>query len=199
MAYRVTCDSGSWKPLFVLGIFGIIIGALLFLFPETSLNVIIILFGVLAILAGIGLFIAAWAVSRSGGLFFAVPLVLGICALLLGFVSFVNPDLIAAFGAVVLAILLIIGGLSGAISAIFRPGPGLRRLLSAIGGIILSVLGILILFTPLLSGILIVRILGAFLTVAGVIVLTGSVIQAFREKSCPPEEEFGRVERLERW
>ncbi len=199
MAYRVICDSGSWKPLLVLGILGVVLGALLFFFPDTSLRVIIILFGVLAILIGIGLFIAAWAVSRSGGMFFAVPLVLGICALLLGFVSFVNPELIAAFGAVVLAILLIIGGLSGAISAVFYPGSGIRRALSATGGIILAVLGILILFTPLLSGILIVRILGAFLIGSGIVVLTGSVIQAFRERSCPPEEEFGRIERIERW
>jgi uncharacterized membrane protein HdeD (DUF308 family) len=199
MAYGAICTSGSWKSLLVLGIFGVVLGSLLFLFPETSLHVIIILFGVLAILIGIGLFIAAWAISRSGGMFFAVPLVLGICALLLGFVSFVNPELIAAFGAVVLAILLIIGGLSGAISAVFYPGSGIRRLLSAIGGILLAVLGILILFTPLLSGILIVRILGAFLIGAGVVVLTGSVIQAFRERSCPPEEEFGRIERIERW
>jgi uncharacterized membrane protein HdeD (DUF308 family) len=199
MTYRVICDRGSWKPLLVLGIFGLVLGTLLFLFPETSLRVIVILFGVLALFIGIGLFIVAWAISRSGGMFFAVPLIFGICALLLGFVSFVNPELIAAFGAVVLAILLIIGGFSGAISGIFHPGSGIGRLLSATGGIILAVLGILILFTPLLSGIIIVRILGVFLMGTGVVLLTGSVIQAFRERSCPPEEEFGRIERIERW
>jgi uncharacterized membrane protein HdeD (DUF308 family) len=129
-------------------------------------------------------------------MFFVVPLTLGICALLLGFVSFANPSLIGAFGAVVLAILLIICGLGGAISSIFHPGTGIRRVLTAIGGIILVVIGILILFTPILSGVLIVRIMGAFLIGAGIVTIIGSVVQAFREQSCPPEEEFGRIERI---
>ena len=199
MANWVVCEMGAWKPLLVLGIFGLVLGALLFLFPETSLHMIVFLFGVLAVLIGIGLFIAAWAISRSGGMFFAVPLILGICALLLGFVSFVNPVLIGAFGAVVLAIFLIIGGLAWAISAVFHPGSGIRRVLTAIGGIILAVLGVLILFTPILSGVVIVRIMGVFLIGVGIITLIGSVVQAVRERSCPPEEEFGRIERIERW
>jgi uncharacterized membrane protein HdeD (DUF308 family) len=198
MAYWVVCERGAWKPPLVLGIFSLMLGALLFLFPETSLHLIIFIFGILAVLIGIGLFIVAWAISQSGGMFFVVPLIFGICALLLGFVSFANPLLIGAFGAVVLAILLIICGLGGAISSIFHPGSGIRRVLTAIGGIILAVIGILILFTPILSGVVIVRILGAFLIGAGIVTLIGSVVQAFRERSCPPEEEFGRIERIER-
>ena len=198
MAYWVVCEREAWKPPLVLGIFSLVVGALLFIFPETSLRLIIFLFGILAVIIGIGLFIAAWAISRSGGMFFAVPLILGISALLLGFVSFANPLLIGAFGAVVLAILLIIGGLGGAISAIFYHGSGTRRVLTAIGGIILAALGILILFTPILSGVLIVRIMGAFLIAVGIVTLIGSVVQAFRERSCPPEEEFGKIERIER-
>jgi uncharacterized membrane protein HdeD (DUF308 family) len=196
MAYWVVCERGAWKPPLVLGIFSLMLGALLFPFPETSLHLIIFLFGILAVLIGIGLFIAAWAISQSGGMFFVVPLIFGICALLLGFISFANPSLIGAFGAVVLAILLIICGLGGAISSIFHPGSGIRRVLTAIGGIIFVVIGILILFTPILSGVLIVRIMGAFLIGAGIVTLIGSVVQAFRERSYPPEEEFGRIERI---
>jgi uncharacterized membrane protein HdeD (DUF308 family) len=196
MAYWVVCERGAWKPPLVLGIFSLMLGALLFLFPETSLHLIIFLFGILAVLIGIGLFIVAWAISQSGGMFFVVPLIFGICALLLGFVSFTNPLLIGAFGAVVLAILLIICGLGGAISSIFHPGSGIRRVLTAIGGIILAAIGILIFFTPILSGVVIVRNMGAFLIGAGIVTLIGSVVQAFRERSCPPEEEFGRIERI---
>ena len=129
-------------------------------------------------------------------MFFVVPLILGICAVLLGILSFTDPGLIGAFAAVVLGILMIILGLGGAFSAITRPGSGSRRALSIIGGVVVALLGFLILFTPRLSSLAIVRIIGAVLMVAGIIALIGAVVLTLREQSCAPPPGFERLERF---
>jgi len=196
MEYWMSCGSESWKPPLVAGIIFLVLGGLLFFFPEGSLRLFIFLFGVLAFIAGIGLFIGAWILSRSGGMFFFVPLILGICAFLLAILSFTDPGLIGAFAAVLLGILLIIGGLGGAFSAITRPGSGTRRALSLIGGIVIALLGFLILVTPRLSSLAIVRIIGAVIMVAGIIALIGSVVMGLRERSCSPPPGFERLERF---
>jgi uncharacterized membrane protein HdeD (DUF308 family) len=196
MAYWMACGSESWKPPLAAGIIFLVLGGLLFFFPQGSLRLMVFLFGVLACIAGIGLFIGAYLLSRGGGMVFVVPLILGICAVLLGILSFTDPGTITAFAAVLLGIVLIIAGLSGAISAVVHPGSGFRRALSAIGGVILAVLGILILTTPRLSSIAIVRIIGAVVIAAGVIALAGSVVLAIRERSCAPPPGFERLERF---
>lgn len=196
MAYWMACGSESWKPPLVAGVIFLVLGGLLFFFPEGSLRLFVFLFGVLAFIAGIGLFIGAWVLSRSGGMFFVVPLILGVCAVLLGILSFTDPGLIAAFAAVLLGLLMIIGGLAGAFSAITRPGSGARRALGLIGGILIALLGFLILFWPRLSSIAIVRIIGAVIMIAGVCALIGSIILALRERSCAPPPGFERLERF---
>lgn len=196
MAYWMACGSESWKPPLVAGIIFLVLGGLLFFFPEGSLRLFVFLFGVLAFIAGIGLFIGAWMLSRSGGMVFVVPLILGICAVLLGILSFTDPGLIGAFAAVLLGLLMIIGGLAGAFSAASRPGSGARRALGFIGGILIALLGFLILFWPRLSSIAIVRIIGAVFMAAGLVALAGSVVLALRERSCAPPPGFERLERF---
>ncbi len=196
MAFWMACGSESWKPPLVAGIIFLVLGSLLFFFPEGSLRLFIFLFGVLAFIAGIGLFIGAWILSRSGGMSFVVPLILGICAVLLGILSFTDPALIGAFAAVLLGLLMIIGGLAGAFSAISRPGSGSRRGLGLIGGILVALLGFLILFWPRLSSIAIVRIIGIVFMAAGIVALAGSAILALRERSCAPPPGFERLERF---
>lgn len=196
MACWMACGPGSWKPLLVTGIIFLFLGGILFVFPGESLRIAIFLAGVLAFMAGIGLFIGAWILSRSGGMLFVVPLILGICAVLLGAVSFTDPGTIGAFAAVLLGILMVVAGLSGTISAVFHPGSGIRRLVSAAGGVVLAALGVLILLSPRLSGLVIVRIIGGVMIAVGVIALAGSVMLAIRERSCAPLPGFERLERF---
>ena len=196
MAFRMSCGTESWRPSLVAGVILIVLGGILFLFPEGSLRIVAFLFGILAFIAGIGLFIGAWLLSRSGGMLFVIPLFLGACAVLLSILSFTDPGLIGAFAAVLLGIILIIAGLSGTISAIFRPGPDTRRLVSPPGGIFLAAFGALILSPPRLSSLAIVRIIGAVLVCAGLIALAGSVVLSIRERSCAPPPGFERLERF---
>ncbi|NYT08176.1 MAG: hypothetical protein GKC05_07985 [Methanomicrobiales archaeon] len=196
MAYWMACGSESWKQPLVAGIIFLVLGGLLFFFPEGSLRLFVFLFGLLAFIAGIGLFVGAWMLSRSGGMVFVVPLILGVCAVVLGILSFTDPELIGAFAAVLLGILLVIGGLAGAFSAVSRPGTGTGRALGLIGGLLVALLGFLILFWPRLSSLAIVRIIGVVFMAAGIIALAGSLVLAVRERSCAPPPGFERLERF---
>ncbi len=181
---------GSWKLPLGLGLASILIGSLFLFFPESSLRLIIYLFGAIVFLIGIALFVGAFSLSRGGTWFAAVPLILGICAIILGIVSFTNPSLIGAFLAVIVALVFLIGGLGMVFTAILQGGSPARRILSIIGGLFLAALGILIFFHAEFTGIFIIRLLGIFLVGAGIVALVGSFLLWRREQSwsIPGEE-----------
>ena len=175
--------TGAWKAPFGFGIFAILLGVLFLLLPGLSLQVIIYLFGALAIIIGILLFIGAYFVSRTGTGLFAVPLILGICAFILGLVAFVNPAIIGTFLAVILSIAFIIGGLGMIFTSVLRGGPIAGTVAGVIGGGIITAIGILILFYPQFSMEVIIRLLGLFLIAAGIVALGWSLVNRRRERS----------------
>jgi uncharacterized membrane protein HdeD (DUF308 family) len=174
--------TGTWKAPLGFGICAILLGTLFLLLPGLSLQVIIYLFGALALIIGILLFIGAYFVSRTGTGLFALPLILGICAFILGLVAFVNPLIIGAFLAVILSVAFIIGGLGMIFSSALRGGPIAGTVPGIIGGGIITAFGILILFYPQFSMEVIIRFLGLFLIAAGIIALGWSLVNRRRER-----------------
>jgi len=178
------CTTGSWKLPMGVGILSILLGSMLFFFPAFSLRLILFLFGFFAFLAAIILFIFAWNFSRAGGMFFILPLVLAIAAFLIGIVAVTDPALIGAFMAVIIAVLCIIGGLSMAFTAVFNEGYIPRRALMGIGGAVLALLGIAILFYTRFSVEAIVRMVGLFFLGAGIIFCLGGLVIRWKGRSC---------------
>ena len=125
-SYHVLCTTGSWKTPFTLGIIGLLLGGIFFLFPDLSLTLVIYLFAVIALLIGIILLAAAAFLARGSGGFFAVPLVLGVIAVILAVYSFLNPESTATFIAIVIGAGCIIAGLIGAFTALFQPAPAIQ-------------------------------------------------------------------------
>jgi uncharacterized membrane protein HdeD (DUF308 family) len=181
-SYRMMSTTSSWKFPLVLGILAIIIGAMLFFFPEQSLRFIIYLFGFIAVIIAIILFASAWGISRSGSSSFVVPLILGIVTLIIGLVSFLNPGIIGAFFAVVFSILFIVSGLALLFSALFSWRTASHRLLMAAGGIALAAIGIAILLYTAFTAELIVQLIGLFFIVSGVAGIIGALVLYRRSK-----------------
>jgi uncharacterized membrane protein HdeD (DUF308 family) len=184
VSYCLLCTTGSWKGPLVLGIVGILLGSLFFLYPSQVLRILIYLIGTIAILIGMVLLFIAWTISRAGSPFGLIPLIVGVIVFVLGVSSFLYPELVGTFIAVVLAILCLIVGLGGAFTGASQNGPLLRRLAIGTGGIALAVLGVAILLYPELTTTAIVQILGAFIFIAGVASLAGSAILWIRRRSC---------------
>jgi|WetSurMetagenome_2_1015567.scaffolds.fasta_scaffold32174_4 uncharacterized membrane protein HdeD (DUF308 family) len=175
--------TGTWKAPLGFGICAILIGALFLFLPGFSLQVIIYLFGALAIVLAILLFIGAYFVSRTGTGLFALPLILGICAFILGLVAFVNPTIIGAFLVVILSIAFIIGGLGMIFTSAFRGGPVAGTVLGVIGGFFITAIGIMVLFYPQISLEVIIRLLGLFLIAMGIVAIGWSLVSRGRERS----------------
>jgi uncharacterized membrane protein HdeD (DUF308 family) len=195
-SYGMICTTGSWKYPLTLGIIGLLIGGLFFLFPDLSLRLVIYLFAVIALLAGIVLLASAAFLAKGSGGFFAVPLILGVIAVILAVYSFMNPESTATFIAIVIGAGCIIAGLIGAFTALFQPAPAIRRALLAAGGFLLAGLGIVILVFLQRSVVLIFQLLGAFLMVAGAVAIIGAIVVLLRGGPSEPgviDAEFREV------
>jgi len=183
-SHCVLCTTGSWKLPLVVGILAVLFGSLLLLFPDRSVELILAVFGFIALVIGLLLFWSACTIRRAGSAAFAAPLILGILALVLGLVAFLNPDLIRAFLAVIFALVCIIGGL-GMLAAAFSSWASMaRKVLMGGGGIILAALGVLILFSPYLSATLVVQLIGLFFLGAGLVSVIGSLLLWWRIRTC---------------
>jgi hypothetical protein len=182
-SYRMRWTTGSWKTPFTLGVIGLVLGGIFFLFPDLSLTLVIYLFAVIALLIGIILLAAAAFFARGSGGFFAVPLVLGVIAVILAVYSFLNPESTATFIAIVIGAGCIIAGLIGAFTALFQPAPAIRRALLAAGGFLLAGLGMIILLFLQRSVVLIFQLLGAFLVAAGAVAIIGAFVLLWKGRS----------------
>jgi uncharacterized membrane protein HdeD (DUF308 family) len=183
-SHCVLCSTGSWKLPLVVGILAVISGSLLLLFPVRSVELILAVFGFIALVIGILLFWSAWTIRRAGSAAFTAPLILGMLALVLGLVAFLNPVLIRAFLAVIFGLFCIIGGLGMLVAAVSSWGSMVRRVLMGSGGIILAALGVLILFSPYITAALVVQLIGLFFIGAGLISVIGSLLLWWRARTC---------------
>ena len=183
-SHCLLCTTGSWKLPLVIGVLAIIVGSLLLLFPDRSVELILTIFGFIALVIGLLLFGSAWTIRRSGSAAFAAPLVLGILALVLALVAFLNPDLIRAFLAVIFAFFCIIGGLLMVAAAFSWWASAPRRILMGSGGVFLAAIGILILFSPFISAPLVMELIGLFFFASGLVSVTGSLLLWRRSRTC---------------
>ena len=178
--------NGSGRYHLTLGIIGMVVGTIFFLFPDLSLYLVIYLFAFIALLAAVVLFALALFTSRGSGGFFFVPLSLGILALLIAVVSLLCPDCVAAFIAVLIGAVCLLLGLGWVVTAGLQPVPGGRRLVTVTGGIILAALGILIMLYAPLTLPVIFQLIGVFLIVAGAVSAIGGLVLWRRERSPDP-------------
>jgi uncharacterized membrane protein HdeD (DUF308 family) len=158
----------DWWVFAIRGVAAIVFGILAFVWPETTLRVLVILFGAYVLVDGIALLVAlargetlarrhAWAVGIMG--------VLGIVA---GVVTFLWPDLTALSLLYVVAFWSIAMGTFQVIAAI-----ALRRELDgelwmALGGIVSVVFGVLLIANPGEGLISLVWLVGIWAVVFGV-------------------------------
>ncbi len=175
-SYCLMRGGGSRGLAAGLGIAAIVIGFILFFFPEQALRFSIYLFGLVAVVIAVILFACSAGMSRSGGGLLAVPLIFGIVALIIGLLSFFKPDIMGIFLAVIIALLAIIAGLGMIFSAIFSLRSTIVRILTCIGGILLLAFGISTLIFTGYTAAVTVKIVGIFLICGGVIAIIAALV-----------------------
>jgi len=158
----------AWTVALVAAVGMVAVGVLLLAWPKATLTVVAILIGAALIVAGLlRLFDGATAGGESGGMR-AADIVIGLIALIAGLYCLKHHALTVLVLALVVGVLWIIHGIGDLIVAIAAgdvPGRGLK----AIGGVVSLAAGLLILFWPGLSLVLLLTILGAWLIFYGVV------------------------------
>jgi len=181
------CTTRSWKYPLAAGIFGILLGLFLFLEPALSLKIIFYSFGIIALVVALVILAGAVFFSRGSGPLSPVLLVIGILVLVIGVMAFLNPNLLGGVLAAIAAAVLIVGGLGMTFTGLFQAESILRKVPMVLGGLILVILGILFLFHSGFTAALIIRLLGFFFLVAGIVSVAGAVVLWWQERHCTPD------------
>lgn len=152
--------------MLVTGILSIILGIVIVFWPDATLEVGLMVLGIIAVLTGIFGISATFNVDKRA-------MALYIALILLGLVMIIIPQFVADIAAFIFAILLLIIGV-GQLSEMGRPLSG-NRTVSVELGILFIVLGMIIIMFPDQTIKAAMWIFGVFLVFSGALLVTGGV------------------------
>jgi uncharacterized membrane protein HdeD (DUF308 family) len=171
-----------------LGVISLVLGLIALIWPEATLLVIAVIFGLELIAAGLVRVIAAIALKELPGWRRAVSAILGALTFVVGVIFLFRPSNSLVVLALILAIGWIIDGVSELFSAFSGPRPSVER----IGMIAFGILGILaaivVLIFPGDSLVLLARIGGVVLIAFGVVSLL-TALAGRRDQPAVPANE----------
>jgi uncharacterized membrane protein HdeD (DUF308 family) len=180
----------AWTAALAAGIGMLAAGVLLLVWPKATLTVVAILIGAALLLAGV-LRLADGIMARgeSGGMR-AADVVIGLLAVVAGLYCLKHHALTILVLALVVGAFWVIYGIGELVTAATMgkaPGRGLK----IVGGVFSLAAGLVILFWPGISLVLLLTILGAWLLFYGC-VLAGLALR-LRSQSRPPRTSRGRA------
>ncbi|HUZ26878.1 MAG TPA: HdeD family acid-resistance protein [Streptosporangiaceae bacterium] len=178
----------AWSAALLAAVGMIAVGIMLLVWPNATLTVVAVLIGVALIVAGLfRLFEGVTARGESGGMR-AADIVIGLLAVIAGLYCLKHHALTVLALAVVVGILWVIHGIGDLVVAVTADDvPG--RWLKALAGVVSLAAGLLILFWPAPSLVLLLTILGAWLIFYGA-VLAGMAFwlrRGARQAARPPQ------------
>jgi uncharacterized membrane protein HdeD (DUF308 family) len=168
----------AWPVAMLAALGTLAVGVMLLVWPTATLTIVAILIGAALLVSGVfRLFDGITAHGESGGMR-AADVVIGLLAIVVGLYCLKHQSLTVLVLALVVGVYWVIHGIGDLITAATAtgvPGRGLR----AIGGVFSLAAGLVILFWPGVSLILLLTILGAWLLLYGVVL----AVLAFRLRS----------------
>src|SRR5947209_3523218 len=158
---------GNFRTMFLFrGIAAILFGILTLVWPQLSLTVLVLLFGVFAIISGITA--VAAALRNRGEQGWGLLLFEGILSILAGVVALVWPGITALAFLYLLAAWAIIIGILEVVAPLSFPMIGGRAVLMVLAGLVSIVFGIIIAAQPASGLLAVVWLIGVYAIVFGV-------------------------------
>ncbi|TAJ45749.1 HdeD family acid-resistance protein [Methanofollis fontis] len=168
-------EPAEWGSFIVRGIFALIIGIAVLLWTGITLEILMILFGALAIVYGIMTIIFALK-QRVGETGTTVALLFGILTLILGIAAIAWPWVMAAALVTLIAAMMIVVGFSDIALAIFTVEGTANRLLLGLSGALSVIVGGVFIFFPVFGGIVLVALyLGVLMIAFGIISIAAGI------------------------
>jgi len=163
------CDRG-WGALVILGVISLIFGFLMMLFPRTTTITVLTLIGVLLIILGIIMLLSS-LLMPAGAPHSLMLLLGGIVGILVGVGVIIYPIIAGSIMTEILGAAIIIMGMMQLLSGLIHEGDP-RRTIYLISGIISIIFALLIMFYPMLGGIILFGFLvGFYFMVLGILII----------------------------
>src|SRR5215470_12995073 len=158
----------TWPAYLAAGIGAVVVGVILLAWPNASLAIVAVLIGIGLIVAGLLRLIDGFtAHDASGGKRVAYVLI-GLLAIVVGLYCIRHYHLVIGVLAVLVGLFWVIHGLADIGIGLFA-GPFPGRWLTALTGALSLAAGLIVLFWPAITVIILVRVIGIWLIVYGVL------------------------------
>ncbi len=158
---------GNFRTMFLFrGIAAVLFGVLTLVWPKLSLTVLVLVFGVFAVISGITAVVAALRSTDIPG--WGLLLFEGILGTLAGAIALVFPGITALAFLYLLAAWAIITGILEVIAPLSFPMSTGRAVLTALAGVLSVVFGILIAAQPAAGLLAVVWLIGVYAIVFGI-------------------------------
>ena len=157
----------TWKLLALRGAIAIAFAFVLLVWPDIGLTAMVAVVGAFALASGFMSGVAAWMLpgaARQQRVWLAVHAILGLAV---GVAVLVWPDLSAKALLYAIALWAIAAGVIELVAAFVLPLSGTRRVLVAVGGIVLAAFGVVMFVEPGDGAIALLALVAAFALVRG--------------------------------
>lgn len=160
----------NWWLVALRGLLAILFGAAAFIWPGLTWLVLILMFGVYAILDGIIAMVSGVSQSRYSPRWW-VFLVEGFISLIAGVIVLLQPGLAGFALVIVIAVWAVLTGIMEIIAAIRLRREIRNEWMLGFGGFLSIMLGLLMLFQPAAGGLVITLMVGAYALIFGMLLL----------------------------
>jgi uncharacterized membrane protein HdeD (DUF308 family) len=173
----------AWWLALAAAVLGVVVGVLMVVWPEATLKVLAVLFGVWLLLHGIVRIVEAITGRGEGGGRRAILGVIGVVFVIAGVIALRNLLVSLAVLATIIGLMWLIGGIVELVTAFVGPGGGIR-IWRAVLGAFSVIAAVVVLVWPDLTLLTLVYLTAAWLIVMGLIQVV-MVIAARRALSAP--------------
>lgn len=158
----------------IFSILFIIAGLFLLLRPETAINIICYILGVILLISGV-VYIIQFFSDKSSDSYLSISFIFGAFLFIFGVIILIRPDIIASIIPLLVGVWMLINGVTK-LSYALTINKVNRTTLSIVGSIIIIIIGILLIFNPFEGAKNLVRIIGISFIFYSVIDLVESIL-----------------------
>jgi len=165
----------AWKLLLLRGVLGVLFGILAIAWPIDTVIALAVLWGIWALVDGLGLLVAAFSPGGSGGQRLLAG-VMAVVAVLAGLYAIVHPDAAAAALTWVIGIWLLVRGVFELVGAFSREQTGSSRWMGVLSALVDFLLGGILVAHPGKSAVGITWLLGIIALVWGIVLIVLALV-----------------------
>jgi len=159
---------GAWPAFLAAGIGGIVVGVVLLAWPKATLTIVAVLIGIALIVAGMLRLIDGFTAHDASGGRRVAHVLIGLIAIVVGLYCIRHYNVVIGVLAIIVGLFWVLHGIADLAVGLFG-GPFPGRGLTVVAGVFSLIAGLIVLFWPAITVVVLVRVMGIWLIVYGLI------------------------------